>query len=164
MRAVRPSKLVIAALEATLELCRDGRQAEVPVFAMLASSPAELEARARRLAERCRAAVPEGRFEVTPVRSAVGGGALPGPGGEPGSFAVAALVPDCADDALDAALRAGDPPLVGRIAEGRLLFDVRTLTDPELEEAAAALRGATQQMRHPPSARQGAPPGKRDID
>ena len=42
------------------------------------------------------------------------------------------------------ALRAGDPPLVGRIADGRLLLDVRTLTDEEAEQAAAAVRAARE--------------------
>ena len=42
------------------------------------------------------------------------------------------------------ALRAGDPPLVGRIADGRLLLDVRTLTDEEADQAAAAVRAARE--------------------
>ena len=46
------------------------------------------------------------------------------------------------DVALAQPLRAGDPPLVGRIADGRLLLDVRTLTDEEADQAAAAVRAA----------------------
>jgi seryl-tRNA(Sec) selenium transferase len=41
---------------------------------------------------------------------------------------------------LDAALRAAPVPIVGRIAEGRLWLDARTLLDDELEAIAAALR------------------------
>ena len=48
------------------------------------------------------------------------------------------------DVALAGALRTGDPPLVGRIAEGRLLLDVRTLTDEEADQAAAAVRAARE--------------------
>jgi L-seryl-tRNA(Ser) seleniumtransferase len=65
----------------------------------------------------------------------VGGGALPllelpGP--------VVAL--DAASpDALAAALRAGEPAVVGRIEGGRLLLDPRTLADDELERVAAAV-------------------------
>ena len=44
--------------------------------------------------------------------------------------------------ALAAPLRAGDPPVVGRIADGRLLLDVRTLTDEEADRVAAAVRAA----------------------
>jgi L-seryl-tRNA(Ser) seleniumtransferase len=126
---VRIDKLSLAALEATLALYRDPElaRAELPVLAMLEAAPQTLEARARRLAEGC-----DG--EVVASTAKVGGGALPllelpGP-------AVAI------DVALAQALRAGDPPLVGRIVDGRLLLDVRTLTDEEADQAAAAVRAA----------------------
>jgi L-seryl-tRNA(Ser) seleniumtransferase len=128
-RAVRIDKLSLAALEATLSLYRDPALAgaELPVLAMLEAAPQTLEARARRLAEGC-----DG--EVVASTAKVGGGALPllelpGP-------AVAI------DVALAQPLRAGDPPLVGRIVDGRLLLDVRTLTDEEADQAAAAVRAA----------------------
>jgi L-seryl-tRNA(Ser) seleniumtransferase len=128
-RALRLDKLSLAALEATLALYRDPElaRAELPVLTMLDAGPQILEARARRLAEGCGG-------EVVASTAKVGGGALPllelpGP-------AVAI------DVALVQPLRAGDPPLVGRIADGRLLLDVRTLTDEEADQAAAAVRAA----------------------
>jgi L-seryl-tRNA(Ser) seleniumtransferase len=128
-RAVRVDKLSLAALEATLALYRDSElaRAELPVLAMLEADPAALEARAARLAEACGG-------EVVASTAKVGGGALPllelpGP-------AVAI------DVALAQPLRAGDPALVGRIADGRLLLDVRTLTDEETDQAAAAVLAA----------------------
>ena len=45
-------------------------------------------------------------------------------------------------DAFAAALRAGDPPLVGRIQDGRLLLDPRTLTDEEADVAARVVGAA----------------------
>jgi len=128
-RAVRIDKLSLAALHATLALYRDPElaRAELPVLAML-DAPAEvLEARARRLAEACGG-------EVIASTAKVGGGALPllelpGP-------AVAL------DVALAEPLRAADPPVIGRISDGRLLLDVRTLTDEESDLAAAAVRAA----------------------
>ncbi len=130
-RAVRIDKLSLAALEATLALYRDPElaRAELPVLAMLDAAPDELQARAQRLAEGCGG-------EVVASTAKVGGGALPllelpGP-------AVAV------DVALAQALREGDPPLVGRIADGRLLLDVRTLTDEEADQAAAAVRAARE--------------------
>jgi L-seryl-tRNA(Ser) seleniumtransferase len=45
-------------------------------------------------------------------------------------------------DSLAARLRAGDPPLVGRIEDGRLVLDPRTLTDDEVDAAAGAVRAA----------------------
>ena len=47
-----------------------------------------------------------------------------------------------APDALAARLRAADPPVVGRIQDGRLLLDPRTLTEEEIEVVAAAVRSA----------------------
>jgi L-seryl-tRNA(Ser) seleniumtransferase len=128
-RAVRIDKLSLAALEATLALYRDPElaRAQLPVLAMLEAPAEVLDARARRLAEGCGG-------EVVASTAKVGGGALPllelpGP-------AVAV------DLELAAALRAGEPAVVGRIADGRLLLDVRTLTDAEADLAAAAVRAA----------------------
>lgn len=128
-RAVRIDKLSLAALHATLALYRDPElaRAELPVLAMLDVAPDVLDARARRLADGCGG-------EVVASTAKVGGGALPllelpGP-------AVAL------DAKLAEALRAGDPPVIGRISEGRLLLDVRTLTDDEADLAAAAVRAA----------------------
>ena len=128
-RAVRIDKLSLAALHATLALYRDPElaRAELPVLAMLDAPPEALEARARRLAERCGG-------EVVAATAKVGGAALPllelpGP-------AVAI------DVELAEPLRAGDPPVIGRISDGRLLLDVRTLTDEEADLAAAAVRDA----------------------
>jgi L-seryl-tRNA(Ser) seleniumtransferase len=128
-RALRIGKLSLAALEATLGLYRDPElaRAQLPVLAMLEAPAGELQARADRLAEGCGG-------EVVAGTARVGGGALPllelpGP-------AVAL------EEALAAPLRAGDPPLIGRLSEGRLLLDVRTLTDEEADLAAAAVRAA----------------------
>jgi L-seryl-tRNA(Ser) seleniumtransferase len=126
-RAVRIDKLSLAALGATLALYRDPdlARAELPVLAMLDAPAEALDARARRLAEACGG-------EVVATTAKVGGGALPllelpGP-------AVAIEV------GLAQALRTGDPAVVGRIVDGRLLLDVRTLTDAEADLAAAAVR------------------------
>jgi len=134
-RALRIDKLSLAALEATLALYRDPAAARraLPVLAMLDADPQALEDRARELA-----GATAGSVVQTTAR--VGGGALPllelpGPAValEPGSGGV---------DALAAALRAGDPALVGRVHEGRLLLDPRTLTDEEARQAAEVVRAA----------------------
>ena len=51
--------------------------------------------------------------------------------------------PDGADT-LAATLRAGDPPLIGRIQDDRLLLDPRTLDDAEIDAAARALAAVRQ--------------------
>ena len=128
-RALRADKLTIAALEGTLCLYIDPERAanEVPVLRMLHQPAERVRARAERLAESV-----GGEVEETVAR--VGGGALPL--AELPSFACAV------EEELAARLRAGEPPVVGVIRDGRLLLDCRTLTDAEADEAAAAVRAA----------------------
>jgi len=132
-RAVRIDKLSLAALEATLALYRDPEAARraLPVLAMLDADDATLRRRAQELADATGGSVVDSSARV-------GGGALPllelpGP-------AVAIDPGPAGADALAAALRAGDPAVVGRIHDGRLLLDPRTLTDEEAREVARALR------------------------
>jgi L-seryl-tRNA(Ser) seleniumtransferase len=119
-RAMRIDKLSLAALEATLELYRDPQRAlrEVPVLAAAAESADAVRARAEGLAERLGGAV------VASV-ARVGGGAVPLL--ELPSFACALD----GGDALAAALRGADPPVVALVREGRVLLDCRTLTDDQ---------------------------------
>ncbi len=110
-RALRIDKLSLAALAATLRDV-DG----TPTALMLTG---DTRARAERLAD--------GIGELVQTAGRAGGGTLPTtdlPG-----WAVA--VPG----AWAAALRAGDPPLLGRVEDGRLLLDPRTLSDAEVESA-----------------------------
>ncbi len=100
---------------------------------MLDAPAEELERRAASLA-----AATGG--EVVASSARVGGGALPllelaGP-------AVALDPGPAGADAFAAALRSGDPALVGRVHGGRLLLDPRTLTDDEARAAADVVRAA----------------------
>jgi L-seryl-tRNA(Ser) seleniumtransferase len=126
-RALRIDKLSLAALEGTLLLYLEPERAlaEVPVLRMLHEDAAVVRARAERLA----AAV---GGEVCETVARVGGGALPLH--ELPSFACAV------DEDLAAALRDREPPVVGIVRDGRLLLDCRTLTEDEVDEAAAAVR------------------------
>jgi L-seryl-tRNA(Ser) seleniumtransferase len=141
IRAMRPDKMTIAALAATLAMYRDGRAREVPAIAMLGASEAALKARAERLVAMIAAGAGGVRLlaSVIETRSAVGGGALPRV--ELPSWAVALSSPSRAADTLDARLRAAEPPVVARIADGAVVLDVRTIADDELAEVAAAVRG-----------------------
>ncbi len=144
LRALRPDKLTLAALEATLELYRDGRaRDEVPTTAMLGADLPSLRARAERLQAAIAERAPSLRLALIEVRSAVGGGALPL--SEPPSFAVAVSHPRLSPEALDARLRRGDPPLVARITDGRLVADVRTLADRDITSAANAFAAINQE-------------------
>ncbi len=123
VRALRPDKLTLAALVATLEAYRDGRAVEeLPVWRMIAASDAALGSRARAIAARLRAAgVPA---EVITTASTVGGGALPG---ETQPSHAIALGGDRGADALAAALRSGEPAVVARVVDGRVALDLRAI-------------------------------------
>jgi L-seryl-tRNA(Ser) seleniumtransferase len=119
-RAMRIDKLSLAALEATLELYRDPQRAlrDVPVLAAAAESADAVRTRAERLAGRLGG-------DVVAATARVGGGAVP-------LLEIASSA--CALDggeALAAALRTGDPPVVALVREGRVLLDCRTLTDEQ---------------------------------
>ena len=120
-RALRIDKLSLAALEGTLLLHREAPE-RIPVLHTLAQETDAVRERAERLA-----AATGGEVEETLGR--VGGGALPL--AELPSFACAL------EEALAAPLRAGEPPLVGVVRDGRLLLDCLTLTDAEADEAAS---------------------------
>jgi L-seryl-tRNA(Ser) seleniumtransferase len=120
-RALRIDKLSLAALEGTLLLHLEAPE-RIPVLRTLAQSSGTVRERAERLA-----AATGGEVEETVGR--VGGGALPL--AELPSFACAL------EESLAEPLRAGEPPVVGVVRDGRLLLDCLTLTDEEAEEAAA---------------------------
>jgi len=147
-RALRIDKLSLAALEATLRLYRDPALArrEIPVLSMLDADEQELTQRARGLLDALRRELPEARAELARAAAKVGGGALPlleleGP--------VVAVDPGPAGaDAIAAQLRASDPPVLGRIRDGRLVLDPRTLSDDEAEVAGARVGAALRVSPH----------------
>jgi L-seryl-tRNA(Ser) seleniumtransferase len=137
-RALRIDKLSLAALESTLQLYRDPQRArdEIPVLRMLEADEQTLARRARRLAD---AIGPPA--QIVRGTAKVGGGALPlleleGP--------AVALTGTAAPEAMMKALRDGDPPVIARIHDGRVLLDPRTLDDSQIEATAAAARGASR--------------------
>jgi L-seryl-tRNA(Ser) seleniumtransferase len=123
-RALRADKLTLAALEGTLTLAIDAPD-EIPVLRMLREPPEAVRARAARLAE-----LVDGEVEETVARA--GGGSLPLT--ELPSFACAV------EEELAVKLRAGEPPVIAVVRDGRTLLDCRTLTDGEAEEVAEAVR------------------------
>jgi L-seryl-tRNA(Ser) seleniumtransferase len=143
-RAVRLDKTSIAGLAATLlHYLRGEAVVKVPVWRMIAAPVDELGRRARRWAAACRQAGVGAR--VVEGRSMVGGGSLPE---ESLPTRLLALGGDGSPDAeaLARRLRAGDPPVVGRIERDTLLLDPRTVDPREdrlLMEAVKAACCAT---------------------
>jgi L-seryl-tRNA(Ser) seleniumtransferase len=134
-RAMRPDKVTLAAVAATLALYRAGRaETDIPVWRMIAATAEEVRERAAVMVT-----LIGDRAEVVATEATVGGGSLPGE--TLPSFGVA-LAGRSAERTL-AALRQGSPSVVGRVERGRVVLDLRTV-DPDLDrELATAVVAAT---------------------
>jgi L-seryl-tRNA(Ser) seleniumtransferase len=137
MRALRPDKATLAALEATLRIYLTGNPLrEIPVLAML-SMPAEtIKRRANRLAEKLR----QSALLAVNIRddvSFVGGGAMPQTRIPTTVVAVRPRTGSFADWLTS--LRTKDTALVGRVQEDWLLLDLRTVSEAEEEEVIRCL-------------------------
>ena len=137
MRALRPDKVTIAALLATLETYRDGTALkELPVWRMIAATPRTIGARARALAATLAAAgIPA---EPIDVRSTVGGGSLP----EETQPSAAVAIGGAPATGLARALRSADPPVIARIVDERVALDLRSVLPEDDEVLARAVTGA----------------------
>jgi L-seryl-tRNA(Ser) seleniumtransferase len=135
-RALRSDKLRLAALEATLTAHqRDRAASEVPVLQMLALTADEIEQRARHVLE-----------QVTPTDLQInleGGDSAVGGGSAPTSNLRSALIalshPRKSASQLEQQLRNSSPPVVARIAEDKVLLDLRTVPSEDLPALISAL-------------------------
>jgi L-seryl-tRNA(Ser) seleniumtransferase len=140
-RALRADKMTLAGLEATLACYHDPAVArrEVPVLRMVTLTAAELESRAARL----RHAINHPAEPPIPGFSAVGGGAFPG------ASLPTTLVPIHAGklgaSGLALRLRLGDPAILVRIQDGRVVLDPRTLAEGDFSAVAEAVRHALEE-------------------
>jgi L-seryl-tRNA(Ser) seleniumtransferase len=138
-RALRVDKLTVAALEVTLRMVQEGRGDEIPARALALASEPVLRARADVLRQRLADGGVEAR--VVHVEGQVGGGTLPL--ARPRSWA---CVVDGDAEALATRLRTGEPSVLGRIEEGRLVLDVRCIDDPDVARLAAAVVAARSSL------------------
>ena len=138
MRAFRPDKMTLAALAATLDLYRDPARAlrEIPVLRMLATPLAELRRRAEAFAGRVRA-LPGVEAEVLDDVAFVGGGSLPDVALPTAVVAVTAS--GVSEAELAGRLRTGSPAVVGRVHDGRVRLDLRTVFEWQEGDLLAAL-------------------------
>jgi L-seryl-tRNA(Ser) seleniumtransferase len=129
-RALRIDKASVAALNATLlHYLRGQAEREVPVWRMIAMPVGQIQFRATSWSKAL--ATPG---DVVEGRSMVGGGSLPEEALPTKLLAIPATS-GAGLEQLARRLRLGQTPVVGRIADGRLLLDPRTVDpndDPEL--------------------------------
>jgi len=132
-RSYRVDKLTLAALEATLALYRTPARAfaEIPALSQLTASVAALRARA----DHMRGLLLGIDVAVIDSDASVGGGAFP-----------TTRIPSVALSiggnaaAIESRLRLGSPAVVARVADGRVIVDLRTIFASEDELVVSALR------------------------
>jgi L-seryl-tRNA(Ser) seleniumtransferase len=139
-RALRPDKMTLAALEATLRLYLDEPRAmaEIPTLRMLTRPVAELDREARALARRVRRRFGASlKVEVVESEARAGGGALPQASlpSRALTLAVALLAPQ----ELEARLRQAGTPVIGRVEQGVVWLDMRTMLAGDQAAIMAAL-------------------------
>ena len=131
-RALRIDKLTLAALESTLRAYLDPDQASkiLPTLSMLTSPLDEVVGRAKRLQRKMIKAVSSScQITLREENSQVGGGALPLQMLPTRVLALRPLRISAA--ALEERLRKNDPPVIARVKEEEVLFDLRTVAEEE---------------------------------
>ena len=142
-RALRPDKLTLAGLEATLRLYLEESQAmsAIPTLRLLTRPLAELKRQARALARHLQRVLGPGvQVQVVESSGRVGGGALPQVSLP--SRALALSLPPLTPVQLEARLHQARPPIIARIEQDTLLLDMRTLLPEDLPALKKALQGA----------------------
>ena len=124
-RALRPDKLCLSALSATLlHYLKGEAERALPIYQMLSRSTESLQNQAQSWQQKL------GYGEVLPGFSTVGGGSLPEETLPTWLLALEAKSPQ----KLLAALRACQPPIIARIQNDRVVLDPRTI-QPDEEDA-----------------------------
>jgi L-seryl-tRNA(Ser) seleniumtransferase len=139
-RGVRADKLTLAALEATLALYRDPETArrEIPVLRMLTEDLEGVKRRGGALLKGVKGGERGVVAELVSGESEVGGGSFPG--AKLPTWLVAIRHP--APDTLAARLRGGEPPVISRIADDRVVLDPRTILPNQIDATGRAIAAA----------------------
>jgi len=147
-RALRPDKATLAGLAETLRHYAKGEAAErVPIWRMIAATQESLRQRAGAWLDPASASAAQLRIELRLVdgESAVGGGSLPGTA-LPSVLLAIGGGPAFEAGRLAALLRAGETPVVGRVADGELLLDPRTVDPVDDAVVARSLAAALDRV------------------
>jgi L-seryl-tRNA(Ser) seleniumtransferase len=130
-RMLRVDKLIDLSLEHTLRLFLEPEKlAEThPTFRMLTIPADALKEQAERLKEQIETSGSALQLSVCPGESAVGGGSLPGVAIPTWLLCVRSSTQNA--DALCKSLRLHEPPIITRIEDNSVVFDMRTLLPGE---------------------------------
>jgi L-seryl-tRNA(Ser) seleniumtransferase len=138
-RALRIDKLSLAALESALDAHRRAAFEEIPALRMLSLTGLEIEARARNLVERLSQNFKAAAMAIDIVEgeSAVGAGS--GPNVHLPTALIALESKNFSADEIGHRLRSASPPIITRIADGKVLLDLRTVAAEEESDLLEAL-------------------------
>jgi len=139
-RALRVDKLRLAALEATLEAYARGTSVnELPTHRAIACTASEIRERANDLINRLH----DGKIDEAVTLETVDGESASGGGSAPTSRLPTVLISlthnTLTPNQIEAALRRSSPPIIARIVDDRVLFDLRTVAESEESELERAL-------------------------
>jgi len=143
-RAMRVDKTCLMVLERTLALFRDPELLvrQHPTYRMLATPVETLRARAEALADAIADAAPDAETEVLPGVGYLGSGTLPME--QLPTFLLGVTLGDVAARDLAERLRMDEACVFGRIEDGRVVLDVRTMTDAQVPRVAGAVARAAR--------------------
>lgn len=146
-RALRADKLTYAALEATLLAYVKKDYAALPTLRMMEMAKAEITRRAESVIRAIEGnkpprSTPNLRTELTGGESLIGGGAAPSTALP--TTLIALTCNRLSADEFAARLRAGEPPVLARVDQGRVLLDLRTVFPEQDEVLTQVLVGAAR--------------------
>lgn len=139
-RALRCDKLILTALQTTVDLHLQGQISDLPGLAMLQLKKETLRARAEHLLVLLR---------DLPLQSAIGTGAAQVGGGTLPRAEISSVTLDLSPEKMSledfaSRLRTGSPPVIGYIANREFKLDLRTVFPRQDEQLAAVIRTAAQ--------------------
>ncbi len=138
LRALRVGKLTIAALEATLRLYLEKRIEAIPVWNMISISLPDITNKLSRFIDRLKEKVGDrADIEMLDGCSRIGGGSCPT--ADIPTKLVGIVPKHSSVNELEMKLRFNDPPILARISADKLLLDLRTVFEDEVEEIISAL-------------------------
>jgi len=145
-RTFRVDKMTLSGMEATLRLYRDpdSLHRRLPIYRMLATTPAKLEEMARTIGQEISQHLPEATVRCAADESYAGGGSLPTipfP-----TWVVCVRHPELPADQLAAALRQRQVPIICRVHDEALVFDCRTLSSEDADLIPAALAEVVREL------------------
>lgn len=134
LRALRPDKYTLAALEATLREYLQPTEVlqAIPTYQLFTRSIEDLERTAQKIAASLKQFPDDVIVEIIETKAEMGAGSLPGYSFSSRGVAVRPL--KISETQLEEALRKATVPIIGYCKEGRIIFDMRTLLEGDAEQ------------------------------